>query len=108
MRHLYTSICNYCFPSNNSISKTIVSTIDIVAEMSGHSVEMHEAYYSSDIDKETLFETYHKMLGSLASYTSKEATRTIQIVTQDQLDLTLKVIYGTNGNVLSSLQRDLI
>ena len=108
MRHLYTSICNYLFPANNNnFDKSIVSTVACIAEMSGHSAETHEQFYSSTINKETFFDKYHQSLGE---------DITIDTTLIDPLDLAsqsdvlrcLKVLLGMNANFLSELQRDLL
>ena len=108
MRHLYTSICNYIFPSNNSTTKNSITTIAAMAEMSGHTLETHEMYYSTSIDKEGFFEKYHQCLGSNVFNHSSKAMNSMKYIDEDQLKNTLKIVYGTNAEYFSDLQREII
>ena len=109
MRHVYTSICNYIFPgNNNNFDKNIVSTVDTIAEMSGHSAEVHEQFYSSTINKETFFDTYHRNLGENTVIDIDDSNKTIPLALQKDVTHYLKVIYGTNANFLSDLQMNLV
>ena len=108
MRHLYTSICNYVFPNNNNnIDSSIVSTVGEVAEMSGHSLETHEQYYSSLIDKEALFDKYHQSIGAELTL---ENMNTVPLGLATEMDVLhcLRVLMGMNSKFLSSLQRNMI
>ena len=108
MRHLYTCICNYLFPANNNnFDKSIVSTVACIAEMSGHSAETHEQYYSSTIDKETFFNKYHQNLGEDVTIDS-EVNEPLNFATEDDILNCLRVLLGVKANYLSTLQRDMV
>lgn len=111
MRHLYTGICNYLFPgNNNNFDRNIVSTVGCIAEMSGHSVETHEQYYSSAIDKETFFEKYHQGLGEDVLFETDSLARQLipSLVTEEEALHVLKMMLGVNARFLSELQKQLI
>ena len=108
MRHLYTCICNYIFPNNDNVDTCIVSTTEMIAEMSGHSAQTHELYYSSTMDKETFFNTYHQAIGSSITSASNQITKPFGIVDEEDLLNTLKVIYGTSASYFDRLQKEMI
>lgn len=108
MRHLYTCICNYLFPNNNNINTSIVSTVEKIAEMSGHTAETHEQHYSSSIDKEQFFNTYHHHIGSKNVLDSVHHTKTFRIIGEDELLKTVKVVHGISANFYSNFQKQLI
>ena len=112
MRHLYTSICNYCFPNNNHNNNysTIenITTQDTIAEMSGHSAETHNMFYSSKADKEWFFDKYHLSLGtSIASSTINES-KLFNHLDKATLLNAIKIIYGTSASYFNELQSDMI
>lgn len=108
MRHLYTSICNYVFPgNNNNFDSSIVSTVDQIAEMSGHSVETHEKCYSSAISKESFFDTYHQSIGAQVIYDDENITP-LGMATESDVLHCLKVLMGVRGEFLSQLQKNMV
>ena len=109
MRHLYTSICNFVFPgNNNNFDKNIVSTVGTIAEMSGHSAEIHEKFYSSSINKERFFDTYHHNLGEVSTFVTDDSNVEIGLAHPKDVIHCLKVLFGTNAKFLSDLQRDFV
>ena len=108
MRHLYTSICNYVFPNNNNnINNSIVSTVGQVAEMSGHSLETHEQYYSSLIDKESLYDKHHQSIGAEVILENK-STRPLELASKMDVLHCLRVLMGMNLKFFSALQKNMI
>lgn len=108
MRHLYTSICNYLFPSSgDKVDSVIISTSSQIAEMSGHSVETHDAHYSSSISIESRFDKYHHHVG--ADIIIKN-NRTVQIkmATEDEVRFYLKLVIGPTADFLSNLQKKML
>lgn len=108
MRHLWTSICNYLFPgNNNNFDKSIVTTAGSIAEMSGHSAETHERFYSSTIEKETFYNDYHRGLGEDITVDST-IEQPIGFATKADILHCLKVLFGARANFLSDLQFHMI
>ena len=108
MRHLYTSICNYLFPSNgNNINSGRVSTVNDVAEMSGHSAETHDAYYSSGVNKEAMFDKYHEGIGAEIILREENANTQTLATEMDALHC-VKNLFGMNANFLSDLQERMV
>lgn len=108
MRHLWTSICNYLFPgNNNNFDKSLVSTVGSVAEMSGHTADTHERFYSSMIEKETFYNTYHHGLGEDITVDSS-IEPIMGFATYADILHCLKVLFGANATFLSDLQYQMI
>ena len=108
MRHLYTSICNYLFPSSGKkVDNAILSTTSQVAEMSGHTVETHEAHYASTISIESKFDKYHLNIGSDIAIRNGK-TQQITIADENDVLFYLKVVMGTNAEFLSDLQKTML
>ena len=107
MRHLYTSICNYIFPSDKNIQNASATTVGIIAEMSGHSIETHDLYYSSCIDKEGFFDKYHSSLGATIS-NNANLFAPFKIASDSDILNCLKVLYGTNATFFNNLQQQMV
>ena len=108
MRHLYTSICNYLFPGNNNMLRQfVVSTADEVAEMSGHSVETHQQFYSSSLNQEGFFDKYHHHLGADVLF-DKEQNTALCLATESDVLHYLKVMFGLNAEFFSKLQQEMV
>ena len=108
MRHLYTSICNYIFPANaNSIDSSTVSTVGQIAEMSGHTLETHEQYYSSMVSKELSFEKYHLGIGAEIALDREEMTP-LGLATEEDVLHCLRVLLGVEATFFSDLQKKMV
>jgi len=108
MRHLYTSICNYIFPGdNNNFDKSIVSTVGSIAEMSGHSAETHEQFYSSSVNRESFFIKYHQALGE--DITVEDDVRSqLPLATSSEVLHCLRVLTNVHAGFLSKMQQDMV
>ena len=108
MRHLYTQITNYLFPrSGNNFEYSTVSTIDTIAEMSGHSALTHQQYYASTINEEVFYDTYHRNIGSLEILLDCDNT-IISTSTESDILHCLQVILGCDATFMSNLQKNLL
>ena len=108
MRHLYTSICNYLFPgSANNFDESVVSSVEEVAEMSGHSSQTHRRHYSSIINREYFFRKYHQSLGAEFLVDDNNDTPLGLASVEDCL-YCLRVLLGVSATFLSETQKDMI
>lgn len=108
MRHLYTSICNFLFPGIPiNFDRGIVTTAGNVAEMSGHSSETHEQYYSSSFSKEGFFNKYHYNLGAEVIFDQEHSTP-LGLATESDVLHCLKVLFGLQAQFLSKLQQQMV
>ena len=109
MRHLYTSICNHLFPSSTDhLEGNMVSAIEDIAEMSGHTTETHDRYYSSSICKESQFDKYHCALGAHILLDSTENTQPLKIATESDCLHYLKLLFGAKSNFFSKNQSRMV
>ena len=108
MRHLYTQICNYLFPnSNNNFDHSTVSTIETVAEMCGHSAMTHQLHYSTAINEEVFFDTYHRSIGALDVLVDCE-NRISRLATESDILQSLQVLLGVEATFLSVIQKQML
>lgn len=108
MRHLYTSICNFLFPGNQmDLEKGVVTTAGNVAEMSGHTRETHEQYYSSSISKEGFFDKYHYSLGADIIF-DEVNNEPLGLTSESDVLHYLKVIFGLQADFLSKFQKQMV
>ena len=110
MRHLYTSICNYVFPGggSNLLLKNVVSTVDEIAEMSGHSTSTHSDHYSSCVNLEDFYNRYHQSLGCGVCLGNTVMEKTFQLLPEVELVHSMKLVFGHGSTYLSSNQREMI
>lgn len=107
MRHFYTSICNYLFPDrkSNNFDKDNVSTVDFMAELSGHTATVHELFYSSSLNIELLYERYHHALGEPLVLDTDNSILPLGLATEEEVLHTLRVILGVNTHFFSEIQK---
>lgn len=108
MRHLYTQICNYLFPSDERyFHKDKVSTIGQIAEMSCHSEGMHEIFYSSNVNIENFFDKYHQSIGAMDLLNDCH-DNVLKLATEADVLCCLRVLLGVSAEFLSDIQRDMV
>ena len=107
IRHLWTSVSNVLFPQVDETAIHNQHTTQMVAEQSGHSYWTHRDHYGSlsGNTKEELFMIYHKALGE--KLVQKE-TVIAKGLSDEQILLTLRKLFGPAANYTCDQQRDML